>query len=429
MVDFRPLNALRYDTAIAGPAQDLVSPPYDVVNAEETAALHARSPYNIARVDYGVTLPGDDDVENRYARAKRDLAGWRAKGVLRRDETPRLYVYDQEFTLRGRTLRRRAVFGRLRLESWDSGNILPHEHTGAAAKEDRRRLLEATRTHLSPIMALYDTPGVSAFLQEDAIEEPVFDAELPGERHTLRPLAPAAAAAFCAALASARLYIADGHHRYETALGYRDRTRAAAPSWTGEEPENFVLAALIAADEPGLVVLPIHRLLKLAAVSAEARRRLEKMYTVETTPAANDGALERLMQALTIAGEKGGAFAAAGLEEGKLSLLLPKALALIDSMVPAAKPPVWRSLDVATLHYAVLPALGFTESPESLAFTEDHEEALAEVTSGAWDATFLLNPTRVTQIIEVANAGERMPQKSTYFYPKLGTGILMLPMD
>src|SRR3954470_9351397 len=252
MVDFRPLSALRYDPSVAGDASHLIAPPYDVVSDADRAALQARSPYNISRVDY----PANAD----YAQSRRDIEEWLAAGVLTRDPVPDLYVYDQEFVVHGETHRRRGVFGRLRLEEFEKGIVLPHEATGAAAKADRLRLLQATRVHLSPIMAMYQdvTPIADADLGV-----PVLDAVLPGERHTLRPVRPEVAQAFCHALHDKKLYIADGHHRYETGINYRNEIRDKATTWTGEEPENFIIAAVVDAADPGLVILPTHRLLKL----------------------------------------------------------------------------------------------------------------------------------------------------------------------
>ena len=252
MVDFRPFSALRYDPSVAGDASALIAPPYDVVSDADRAALQARSPYNISRVDY----PANAD----YAESRRDIEEWLAAGVLVRDPVPDLYVYDQEFVVHGETLRRRGVFGRLRLEEFEKGIVLPHEATGAAAKADRLRLLQATRVHLSPIMAMYQdvTPIADADLGP-----PVLDAVLPGERHTLRPVRPAAAQAFCHALHDKKLYIADGHHRYETGINYRNEVRDKTKTWTGEEPENFIIAAVVDAADPGLVILPTHRMVKL----------------------------------------------------------------------------------------------------------------------------------------------------------------------
>ena len=425
MADFQRFAGLRYDPDVAGDAAGLVAPPYDVVSAVERTDLYARSAYNIARVDYGEERPGDSDAVNRYTRARADLEAWRDRGVLRRDATPRLYVYDQTFSLDGETRVRRSVFGRLRLEEWARGIVLPHEHTGAAAKADRLRLLEATRVHLSPIMALYRGQGGAALLPDGALGAPLLDASPPGgQRHSLRPVADDAARALCRFLADQRLYVADGHHRYETALNYRNACRVSAASWTGEEPENFVLAALVDIADPGLVVLPTHRLVRLPGPADLGA--LGRLFEIEAIGAADEAGLVRLLAALAAAP---GAFVAVGLAPGRLDLLRRKDAAAIAALVPSGHPEAWRRLDVAVLHHAVLPLLGYEPSPERVAFADDARFILAEVAAGRWDAGLLLSGTPIEEVLAVADAGERMPEKSTYFYPKLATGVVLYPLD
>jgi len=423
MADFRPFRALRYDPAVAGDAAGLVAPPYDIVFGAAREAVYARSPFNIARADYGPDQPGDGEAVNRYTRARRDLDDWRRRGVLKRDEAPSLYVYDQEFRAGGELKRRRAVFGRLRLEEWDRGIVLPHEQTLAAAKADRLQLLRATGVHLSPVLALY-RPDLALRFGEDEIGAPVLDAVLPAERHTLRRLSEAAAARFSAGLKDARLYIADGHHRYETGLNYRNERRAEAAEWTGEEPENFIVAALVDASDPGLVVLPIHRLLRFES-QPDLEGALSDVFDIERV----DG-VDKLTSALAAAGRNdGNAYGAIGPDGGTLRLLRLRDRAAADARTPADRSEQWRRLDVSVLHHGVLPVLGFEQTPDNIDFTEDAHEAAEAVAAGRWDAVFLLNPTQVDQIIAVADAGERMPQKSTFFFPKLATGVVMLPVD
>jgi len=418
VADFRPFRALRYDTAVAGDGASLIAPPYDVVSDDDKAELYGRSAYNVSHIDFG---EGDD----RYARAGRDLRVWQKRGVLRRDDAPRLYAYDQEFELEGKTLLRRAVFGRLRLEEWEKGVVLPHELTGAAAKADRLLLLRETRVHLSPVFALYRPEGVPA-VEDASLGPPLLDAVLPGERHTLRPVDPDAAVVLCSTLAAARLYVADGHHRYETGLSYRDERRAASASWTGEEAENFILAALVSVADPGLVVLPTHRLVRLR--QRPGLRRLLAAFALEDAGVASDANLKRLMRQLAEAGARGPAFGAIGLEPGRLHLLTPRDAALLVSRLRDT-PPALARLDVTILERAVLPALGLEESPETIGYTESHRHAAEAVAAGRCDVAFLLNPTPVEQVLAVAAAGERMPRKSTFFYPKLATGMVMLPLD
>jgi uncharacterized protein (DUF1015 family) len=420
MVDFRPLEALRYNPAIAGDAANLVAPPYDVVSDADRAALHARSAYNVSRIDY----PEGAD----YALARLDIEQWLTAGVLTRDSIPDLYVYDQEFRAGEAMLRRRTVFGRLRLEEWEKGIVLPHEITGAAAKADRLALLEATHVHLSPIMAMYK--DVQPIADADLLPA-VLDAVLPEERHTLRPVRPEAADAFCAALSDQKLYVADGHHRYETGINYRNEVRAAAKTpWSGEEPANFILAGLVSITDPGLVILPTHRLIKLPSRENGLRiGPLARFFELEPIGPINDANLRVLESRMTVAAKNGSAFGAVGLEPGQLHLITPRDLETVIARTPKDHKREWRQLDVTILAHAVLPAIGFDNAPEHIDYHEDASHVAEAVASGAWDMAFLVNPTPFEQVIACAEVGERMPRKTTFFFPKLGTGVVMLPMD
>ncbi len=427
MAELRSFRALRYEPAVAGVAADLIAPPYDVVAGRARLDLYDRSPYNISRVDYGedrVDLaPGTD----HYALARSDIEQWIAGGALKLDDSPRLYVYDQEFQLGGKTLRRRAVFGALRLEEWEKGIVLPHEVTGEKAKQDRFDLLKATRVHLSPVMALYEADGAPE-LDDPALEPPVLDAALPGERHTLSPVSDAAAQAFCQAILHRRLVIADGHHRYETGLNYRNLRRQESTSWSDDDPVNFIIAALVSARDPGLVVLPTHRLVKLPQPLRIQLRNL-RHWRLEDGGIANQANLEALMSRLVEAGREGPAFGAIGLEPGRLHLLTPRDMTAILNRTPAEHSREWRRLDVTLLAHAVLPAIGYDEAPENIDYTEGHQYAAEAVATGEWDVALLVNPTPVDQVIAVAASGDRMPRKSTFFFPKLATGVVMYPVD
>lgn len=427
MADFRPFTALRYDPSVAGPAADLIAPPYDVVSAADRAALYARSPYNIAHVDFGEERPGDSEADNRYTRARDRIERWRRGGILKRDAGAHIYAYDQEFTVQGRRHRRRAVFGRLRLEPWEEGIVLPHEHTLAAPKADRLKLLQTTRVNLSPIMAMYVNDSGRPLVEDRDLLAPVLDATLEnGERHLLAPLSESAAHRFVAAMMPKRLYIADGHHRYETALAYRDELRAASSGWTGEEPENYVLAALVDASDPGLVILPIHRIVA-ARPAQDAISRLGQYFEVEELSGQPESVLAELMQRLEASARSGTSIGVAGLTPGLLHVLRRKSADAGDHLLPAGHADVWRTLDVNVLHHIVFPTIGIAADPEKIEFTEDHEKAV-KATTRPGTMAFLLNPTRVQQVIACADAGERMPQKSTFFYPKLATGVVMYPL-
>jgi uncharacterized protein (DUF1015 family) len=427
MADLRPFRALRFDPSVAGDAANLVAPPYDVVAGRARLDLYERSPYNISRIDYGEDRPDLPGGADHYAVARSDIEQWIADGALKLDDDPRLYVYGQEFEVEGKTFRRRAVFGALRLEEWEKGIVLPHEVTGDRAKLDRLKLLQATGVHLSPVLALYEPDGAPE-LAGAALEAPVLDAVLSGERHTLRAVAPEAADAFCDTILHRRLVVADGHHRYETGLNYRDLRREAAPRWSGDEPANFIIAALVSSRDPGLVVLPTHRLVKLPQPLRIQLRNLRHWH-LEDGGVANQPNLDALMTRLAQAGRDGPAFGAIGLEPGRLHLLTPRDMTAILNRTPAEHSREWRRLDVTILAHAVLPAVGYDESPESIDYTESHRHAAEAVAAGEWDVAFLVNPTPVDQVISVAASGDRMPRKSTFFYPKLATGVVMYPVN
>jgi uncharacterized protein (DUF1015 family) len=435
VADVRPFRALRYDPAIAGDPSRLIAPPYDVIGPEEQRRLYAASPYNIVRLECGEDRPGDAPGHDRYARAAAELRRWREEGVLVLDERPRLYLYEQEFIHEG-PRRRRALLAIVRLEPWERGVILPHERTLPKPKEDRLRLLRSVRANVSPVFGLYRDRGA---LGELIASEgpPLLEATTPdGQRHRLLSVSPERERAIAAAFGPRSIYIADGHHRYETALAYRDERRALAEHWTGEEPENFVLMALVAADDPGLVVLPTHRLVHPPVVPHDLVPRLSRFFDIEdVTPKSWDGtALLRLLARLAAAGRETVAFGALGLEEQRYHLLLLTSFEAVEPLLPPDKPSVWRRLDAAVLQHVVLKAcLGIDESAVAaghvVTYTEDAEQARLAVEHGRARLAFLLNPPPVEQILAVADTGERMPQKSTYFYPKLATGLALYPFE
>src|SRR5436309_3125751 len=244
MADVRPFRALRY-----APGLDLsaaICPPFDIISPDQQRALHERSPYNAVHVELAYDSNG-----SRYERASESLLRWRQDGTLVRDETPAFYLYDQQFERDGVPYRRRLVFARLRLETWDKGIVLPHEQTFGAPKEDRLRLLRAIRTNTSPVFLIYRDRDrqMETLLQRRASTAPVADfTGDDGQTHTLRRIDDVEAVETLRnAFEHETLYIADGHHRYETALAYRDERRRAASDWTGDQPETFALVALTSA--------------------------------------------------------------------------------------------------------------------------------------------------------------------------------------
>jgi uncharacterized protein (DUF1015 family) len=414
MADVQPLRALHYDPATAGSLADLVAPPYDVIDAEQRAALAARSSYNVVELD----LPTGDDP---YAHAAALFAQWQEAGVLVRDSEPALWPLEQHYRGPDGQLRtRRGFFARVRVEEYGPGRIRPHERTHPGPKEDRLRLTRATRANLSPIFSLYSDPAGQAYAPLAAATSAppwgeVTDAD--GTLHRLwRCSDPAAIAEAQHALEAVELLIADGHHRYETARVYAEEIG-------GEGEHRYVLMCLVALEDPGLTVFPTHRLVGGLA----ATRR-----------AALAAAIERDFVASPVARTQSAPPAGGGpLELGYVDAERAAHLTLRDQAIAdaalAGMPAAYRQLDTGVLEALLLKgALGLSDEDISqlhdFGYARDVTQALALVDSGRYDAAFLMRPTPVEQVRDVAAAGVNMPPKSTYFFPKLLTGLLFNPL-
>jgi len=425
MAEVRPLRALRY-----APDVDLglaICPPFDVISPRERQRLLSLSPYNAVRLE----LP--QDGEDPYRAAAELLARWRAEGVLRRDESPALYALEQAFVVEGREHRRRALFARVRLAPWEAGVVRPHEHTLRPPKEDRLRLLRALRTQVSPVFGLCrDRQGALSTLLEDACRrEPLAGfTDIEGGRSALWVLEDGGSASrLQEALAAESIYIADGHHRYETALAYLEECRARASCWTGDEPENFVLMGLVAAEDPGLVLLPLHRLVQSDVPLERAVEAMVTLFDMETVPS-----LEHLLRAIGQRGRAITTFGMACAESPDLYLLSVLDVEAVTSLMPPGSPRQWAHIDTAVIQHAVLaPVLGIGEDRvregQVVQYTTDAQDALRQVREGKFRYAFFVGPARPAQIMSVADVGARMPPKSTYFYPKLPAGLVMYPLE
>jgi uncharacterized protein (DUF1015 family) len=440
MVDVRSLPGIRY--AAEADLATLVTPPYDVISPDAQTRYYARHPHNIIRLELGRDEPSDDDLDNKYTRAAATFAEWRLQDVMRQD-APSLYLYEQRFAVAGAAFARRSLLARVRLEPWEAEVVLPHERTMSKPKADRLQLMRACAANLSPIMSLYDDPddGLAATLAVAASAAPIADfADEAGERHLLWPIRDGGIAAAVAAFFRDRqIYIADGHHRYETALAYRDEVAAVRKEPLPEgDPVNFTLMALCAIEDPNLVVLPTHR--QLRDLDAERLAELDSALGAyfDVRPVENGdgegaaGALAAIQEA-SAQGET--AFGLVRPEGIALLRLRPEGRAAMEQLAGehANASPAWRALDVAILHELALSrGLGVGEEAvragEHVTYTRDAEAAIAAVRAGEAELAFLLAPTPPAAIRDVARAGDRMPQKSTYFYPKLITGLVVNPL-
>jgi uncharacterized protein (DUF1015 family) len=420
VADVQPLQALHYAPERVGGLQPVVAPPYDVIDPEQRAALSARSPYNVVEID----LPTPDGDLDPYAHAARLFAEWQAERVLVRDDTPALWALAQDYTgPDGNAYTRRGFFARVRVEAYGAGRIRPHERTHAGPREDRLRLTRATRANLSPIFSLYDDPAGAAWSALSPHTETVPWGEVideDGTKHRLwRVPEEDAAAAVGEALRDTELLIADGHHRYETARVYADELG-------GEGGHRYVLMCLVALQDPGLTVFPTHRL--LTALPDDKRVALRDALTRdwEMTEVAAD---DLQPTAATDSRIRVGYLDA---HHRRPLLLTLKDPAIADQALPGMPEP-YRRLDTAVLEALLLKgALGMTEDDIShlhgLEYARDTDQARARVEAGEVEAAFFMSSTPVERVRDVAAAGVNMPPKSTYFFPKVLTGMIFNPL-
>ena len=429
MIDLRPFQALYYDQAQAGDLASVIAPPYDVIDTAALDRLYARSAHNVVRL----TLNREAD---RYSAAAGALTDWRARGVLVRDQQPGLYYYVQDFVLSdGGRRQRGGLIGTVRLERFASGNIRPHERTFAGPKADRLRLISACRANLSPIFGIY--PGCTeAFVpaqRQSNHELPWLEAhDDEGTRHRVWRLAnPALINQIGSALKEATIFIADGHHRYETALTYRDQRRAAGDT-DPEAPHNFVLMCLTSTEDPGLVVLPTHRVLHGAHSDADGwLSKLHQYFDIDDfrpTPSGEGELLARVGR-----GTGRGCFGLRlGTSDRGCALTLRDVHVLDDILTDLD--PVVRYLDVAVVDAFVLDRLFGVECRPAaeagiLTYTHDGTQALRDVSEGEATAALLLRPPSMDDVQAVCRAGQTMPEKSTYFFPKLPAGLVFSVLD
>ena len=417
MAQIEPLRALRYDLDKTSGLQPVVAPPYDVIDAAQRRELEARSPYNVVRID----LPQSDG--DRYAHAAELLDAWRAGGVVVNDQQPAIWPLEQDYTgPDGRARTRRGFLARVRIEEYGAGRIRPHERTHPGPREDRLRLTRATRANLSPIFSLFSDPEGTAWgaLAPFAADVPwAHTTDDDGTANRLwRVDDERAIEAVQQAVAPAELLIADGHHRYETARVYAEEIG-------GEGPHRYVLMCLVALEDPGLTVFPTHRLVRglrpdQHETLAHAIRRDFDVETLDDPVALSPAPSERIRIGYIDAHFR------------RPFMLTLKDPAIADAALSEHAEP-YRRLDTAVLEALILKgALEMTDEDidhlNGLGYARDHDQALELVQSGEYDAAFFMSPTPVKRVQAVAAAGESMPPKSTYFFPKVPTGLVFNPL-
>lgn len=434
-----PFQGMLYDQTLVGTIKDVVAPPYDIIDANGQARLHDRHPHNIIRMELGLDQTGDSPAHNRYTRAAATLQTWLKEGILKRDARPAVYYHTIEYnppysTPDAPKKLLRGFLALTKLEALDSGHIYPHENTRAAAKTDRLNLIEACRANFSPIWSLYSDPlGAIIQLLETAVKgKPArYDfQDDAGCRECLWAVTDEAILRqVTAAMRSKPLFIADGHHRYETALSYQKLRRQQTGPQTELQPYDSVLMLLTPLEDPGLTVLPTHRVATTPLPSLDQiKHMLGDMFEFREfsfTPSTQFQARTQFLAALKTEGKSAPVFGLTRQGDDRYITLTLK-----PAHRPSAQASPRTKLDVSLLQQLIVTKLCPTQQEqEAILYTKDDHEALDWVANGTGTGAFLLNATKVSEVQTVAAAGERMPHKSTYFYPKPLTGLVINVMD
>jgi len=425
LAEISEFRGVRYNPAVVQHMQNVICPPYDVISPQEQQALYDRSKYNMVRLEFGLEQEGDSDRSNRYTRARAEFNRWLKEGVLIQDQVPNYYVHEHSFEIGEAKKKRLELYGCVRLEPWDNRVIFPHEFTMAKAKADRLDLLKVCSAGFSPIFGLYEDPGgkINRLIVNRVKSNPTYSFQSGTESHRFWAAnEPEFVQRVSHFLIPKPIYIADGHHRYETALAYREYRRELDPGGGGNEAYNYVMMALVSFSDPGIVILPIHRLLR--SIPADTidrfRKELTDYFEVREASAGN----------VSLSGASG-SIRIYGLEPGQVLGLTLLPSVRVSDFTGQKHSEAYGKLDVSVVQHIICEKLlGLPPGDsDNLAYTPSGESACRMVDSGQFRFAILLDPVPARTIKTVADANDRMPRKSTFFYPKLPSGLVIFRTD
>jgi uncharacterized protein (DUF1015 family) len=437
LADIRPFQGVHYNPSLTEDLAKVLSPPYDIITPQIQEELYQRSNVNFVRIEFGRELPKDKDNDNKYTRAAATVEKWLEQGVLEVDRAPSIYVHDHHFTHQAKPYRRRSINCLVRLEEWDRKVVRPHEGTLAKPKDDRLNLLWALHANTSPVMTLYeDQEGkVSSLLDVQTREQHLLNASIEnGESHYLWALTDAKIIGEIRdVLADQPLYIADGHHRYESALAYRRERHSLSDSVSENEPYDYVMMTLVDFADPGLVILPAHRMVRGIAPSAldGLLAGIETCFAVKELPLQHSN-IQQQVNDLLAAETNEVKTVLCGIKNERLLLLTLRDFNLVRTMIPYFHSELYQRLDVSIVDHVILEdLLGLTHDMAGafIDYTSDVVDAVSQVLEQEYQLAFLVNPVKPEVIKGIADSGDRMPRKSTYFYPKLPAGLVFYRFD
>jgi uncharacterized protein (DUF1015 family) len=414
----------------------VICPPYDIISPQQQLELYRRSDFNFVRIEYGREYPNDKDTDNKYTRAASTLESWLKQYVLETDAKPCFYVDEHKFKHMGKEWHRRGIACIVKLEEWDKMIIRPHEGTLSRPKGDRLSLLWALKTDTSPIMGLYEDGAgtIKASLDAGTCGKPTFSGEVSGEHHRIWAISDEnIISRMHAALISQPLYIADGHHRYESALAYQREKSSSSKAASGDRPFDFVMMTLLDFADPGLVILPAHRLVRgVSNLSAQnLLERLKNIFQVEeVTP--DKFKTQAQLDTLLRENEDEVKLLLCGPGPKRFHLLTLRDFTPVKPMIPYFHSDLYQKLDVSIVDHVILEELlGLTHEAAGtyIEYTNEAGEAIKHVQEMEHQLSILVNPVKPKAIKAIADSGDRMPRKSTYFYPKVPAGLVMYNLE
>ncbi len=436
MAEIRPFRGLHYNLSLLSDLSPVICPPYDIISPKLQQELYERDKHNFIRLEFGRELPQDTVGDSRYGRASQTLVKWLAEGMIEADETPAIYLHDHYFQLHELKHRRRGIIARVRLEEWETMVVRPHEGTLPEARHDRLVLLEALQANTSPVLSMFEDSEqrIAGVLDHEANRRPMMRAgDLDGERHDLWAITDGGSIGkIVAGLAKQPLYIADGHHRYTSSLTYRRQqhdlsAESSDSTWSGEEDCNFVMMTLVDLADPGLVILAPHRLVRgiSRARLAGLAEKLPALFEIEEIPQDTPNLWRQIDQRLEQSGDV--RIACYGATGENVLLLRLRDSAAVAPMMPTFHTRLLQNIDVSVADHVILGRLlevNPASDERTVTYCQDRQEALDRVRGGEYQLTVFLRPVEPSLIKTIADNGDKMPRKSTYFYPKTPVGLV-----
>ena len=432
MADIRPFHGVHYNPSLIKDMAQVICPPYDIISTQMQQELHQRSEYNFVRIEHGYEYPHDSNTENKYTRAAGAFEEWLERKILVRDATLALYVNEHAFAYQGKTLRRHSINAIVKLEDWSKMIIRPHEGTLAKAKSDRLNMLWALHANTSPIMALYDDNkgSIATLIARQTKKKPLLTVnKADGENHRFWAVTDEdTILKIHNALADQPLYIADGHHRYESALNYKRERRSTSATGSKEEPFDFVMMTLISMADPGLVILPAHRMVNGLSAKAldDLLERLPAFFKIDEA-SIDKIKIQAQVSSLLEGNEGKTKLVLCGLKKDVFLTLELQNPDAVKQMFPAFHSELYQTLDVSIVDHVILEELlGISQEKSSfyLNWVHDAVTAVQKVLNGEYQLGIIVNPVKPGLITAIADSGDRMPKKSTYFFPKAPAGLV-----